>query len=187
MDSKQSSIHKGNQFTIYLYFYIFKACHFAYIPLFIMSIRCNKFEIDPSKEFCSVISWSQFTNPCTLPNQLSSDLANAEQSVFDLLLFLLLHKLCAFRAKTSDRQQAIYKKAGHLLNDSAPLGEINYVICKKHEKKSVKKDSCKFPTGVILTCTSQLQVTMKKYQYLVSICWKMLIKDFYLLALSCRK
>jgi len=78
MESRKSSLYKGNQFIVYLYFYIFKACHFAYIPLLIVSIRCNKFETDPSKELCNVISWSQFTHPCTLPNHLSSDLANEE-------------------------------------------------------------------------------------------------------------
>lgn len=69
------------------------------------------------------------------------------------LLLLLLHKLCAFGAKTSDRQQGIYRRVGHLLNGSAVLWEIDYIICKKCEKKSEKIDSCKFPTEVVLTCT----------------------------------
>lgn len=52
----KSSLYKGNQFIVYLYCYIFKACNFKYIPFFIMSIRWNKFEIDPSKELCSITS-----------------------------------------------------------------------------------------------------------------------------------
>lgn len=39
------------------------------------------FEVDPFKGLCSAVNWSQFTNPCILPNNLSSDLANKEQSL----------------------------------------------------------------------------------------------------------
>lgn len=133
--------------------YIFKAFHFVYIALFIKKIRCSEFQTDPSKELCSVLSQPQFSNPCTLANHLPLGLANQEQCLCLTHCYYSYFINCAFGAKTSDRQQAIYRRAGHLLNGPAVLWEIDYIICKKCEKKSEKIDSCKFPTGVVLTCT----------------------------------
>lgn len=71
------SLQRKLVYNLSLLLYL-KYFYFACIPLFRMSVRCSKFESDPSKELCSVLSWSQFTlNPRILPDHLCSDLKSS--------------------------------------------------------------------------------------------------------------
>lgn len=102
-----------------------------------MSVRCSKFESDPSKELCSVLSWSQFTlNPRILPDHLCSDL---KSSVSLTTAISPTSRAECIQSKDLRRVPGHLLRAGHLLNDSAALGEIVYATLKKSEKKRICK------------------------------------------------
>lgn len=81
-----------------------------------------------------------------------------------------------------DFRQAV--KEGQLLTGSSLLGEMDYIIHKKCEEKSVKMDSCKFPHE---HCSYMDFLIYNVNIAPVSMCWKMLMKYFYLFQLSCGK